>query len=51
MLVENLELDVALDLGPIGDLEDDVLVIVENCAANCHDFHPDPGVLQRLAVS
>ena len=51
MLVEDLELDVTLDLGPIGDLEDDVLVIVENCAANRHDFHPDTRLSLALAVS
>ena len=37
MLVEDLEFDVALDLRPVGDLEHDVLIIVENCAANRHD--------------
>ena len=51
MVVENLELDVGLDLGPIGDLEDDVLVIVENSAANRHDFHPDTRLSLGLAVS
>ena len=37
MFVEDLEFDIALDLRPVGDLENDVLVIVENCAANRHD--------------
>ena len=37
MLVEDLDIDVALDLGPVGDLEHDVLIVVENCAANRHD--------------
>ena len=40
MLVENLELDVALDLRPVGDFEDDVLIIVENCAANAMTLPP-----------
>ena len=37
MLVEDLEFDIALDLRPVGDLEHDVLIVVENCAANRHD--------------
>src|SRR5271170_583685 len=37
MFVEDLDVDVALDLRPIGDLEHHVLIIVENCAANRHD--------------
>src|SRR3984885_9563243 len=37
MRVEDLDVDVALDLRPVGDLEHHVLIIVENCAANRHD--------------
>ncbi len=37
MLIEDFEVDVALDLRPVGDLEHHVLIIVENCAANRHD--------------
>ena len=37
MRIEDLDVDVALDLRPVGDLEHHVLIIVENCAANRHD--------------
>ena len=37
MLLEDLDVDLALELRPVGDLEDDVLIVVENCAAQRHD--------------
>ncbi len=37
MLVEDLDVDVALDLRPVGDLQRHILIVVENCAPNRHD--------------
>jgi hypothetical protein len=36
MLVEHLDLDIAFDFRPVGQSERDVLIIVENCAAERH---------------
>ncbi len=33
MFIEHLELDLAFDFRPVGDFEDDILIVVENCAA------------------
>src|SRR4029077_19921095 len=52
MLIEDRDIDVALDLRPVGDLEHHVLVIVENCAANRHDASTpckNPGVVLEHA--
>jgi hypothetical protein len=51
MLVENLELNVALDPGPIGGFEGYILIIVEDCAANRHVSHPMHAHGYVLAVS
>ena len=38
MFIEHPDLHVALDLRPIGKSERDVLIIVENCAAQRHEY-------------
>ena len=38
MFVEHLDLHVALDLRPVGKSQRDVLIIVENCAAQRHEY-------------
>ena len=37
MFIEDFNVHVAFDRRPVGDLEDDILIIVENCAANRHN--------------
>ena len=40
MFVKYFDLDLVLDLGPVGELERHILVIVEDCATNRHFCRP-----------
>jgi hypothetical protein len=40
MFVKYFDLELVLDLGPVGELERHILIIVEDCATNRHFFPP-----------
>jgi len=51
MFIEHSDLHVAFDLRPIGKSERDLLIVVENCTAQRHEYRLFGGARSRLITA